>query len=194
MVALTISHNFPDVQRQLDALHHDIASKATVRAVNRTIEAAKTDMGREIRQAYNVSAAYVRERLRVRHASFRAAKLVIEAALSGGDPKRRSANVIAFLAGKTRKRKGVTQQLRFRIKRKGGKEIIRGAFVGNKGRTVFVRTGKERLPIVPVQTIDVGQMFNARRINDAVVRAMVDKFPGIWAREVRFYTERFGTR
>lgn len=200
MVALTIKHNFPEVQRQLDRLSADIAKKATVRSVNRTLEAARTDMGREIRKTYSVSASYVRDRLHIKRATYQGGRFTIEGSLRGGDSKRRSANVIAFLersvtlaeGRRRRKGEGKTPQLRFKIKRAGGKQIIRGAFIANKGRTVFVRTGDKRLPVKPVQTIDIAQMFNARRVNQAVLRTIERKFPEVFEREVRFYTQRFG--
>lgn len=200
MVALTITHNFPQVQRLLDGLREDVAKKATASAINRTLAIAKTDMGREIRKEYNVSATYVRERLHIKRAAFKAGTLAMEGTLRGGDAKRRSANVIAFLEKfvtlsqmrRRQRKEGGRPQLRFKIKRSGGKQVITGAFVGNKGRTVFKRTGKKALPIEAVRTIDVPQMFNAKRINDAVTRAMVDKFPEVWAREVKFFTAKFG--
>jgi hypothetical protein len=48
--------------------------------------------------------------------------------------------------------------------------------LGNKGRTVFRRTGKGRLPIEPVQMIGVSQMFNSRAIRDRVMRRIENEF------------------
>lgn len=197
MVALTIKHNFPEVQRQLNQLRADIGKHATARALNRTIESARTDMSREIRKTYTVSTSYVRERLAIRRATFKAGRFAMTAELRGTG--KRSANVIAFLeksatlaeGRKRKKAEGKRPELRFKIKRVGGKQVIRGAFIGNKGRTVFQRTGPGRKDIEPVQTVSVAQMFNAQRVNDAVTRAMVKKFPGIFEREVRFYTAKF---
>lgn len=196
---LSITTNFPAIQKQLDGLREDIASKATTRAINRTIEQAKTDMSREIRQEFVLSADEVRQQLRIRRAGFRRGQLTIEAALIGGKAKGRSLNLIRFIEKKPGKREqrkrdkaeGSRQQLRFQIKRAGGKKIIPGAFIGNKGRTVFIRQGAKRLPVKALRTVDVAQMFNTRRINDAVTRKMREKFPVIFAREVAFYTRKF---
>lgn len=49
---LTITTNFPDVQRAIDNLSADIADKVTARAVNRTVEQARTAMVKEIRSTY----------------------------------------------------------------------------------------------------------------------------------------------
>jgi hypothetical protein len=185
-VKISISTNFKDVQRKLDDLRKDLQSTVLVRTVNRTIDQAKTDMSREIRKEFNVSAAYVRERLRVRRASFKTGRFTVEAQLIGGDGKRRSANVIAFAAKQGKK--GVS----VKIKKTGGRKVIEGAFIANKGRTVFRRVGASRLPIEPVRTIDVPQMFTTRRINSSVIRAIQTKLPVIFEREARYALSRFG--
>jgi len=198
---LSISHNFPDVQKALDRLHKDVATRALASAVNKTVAQAKTQMGREITAEFNVSAAYVRQRLRIRRAAFRQGRFGIEAALIGGDGIKRSANIIRFVEkkvslaeGRRRAKAGTQKQLFVKVKRKGGTKPLEGAFIGNKGRTVFIRTGSKRLPIKPVQVIDVGQMFNTRRINAKVVSTMRSKFPEVFAREARFYLSKWKGR
>jgi hypothetical protein len=215
-VQLSIQTNFPSIQKQLEQMREDIASKATARAINRTIEQARTDMSREIRQEFVLTADEVRSQLKIRRATFKTGKLEITAALIGGKPKGRSLNMIRFvkkvvtLAAARRRMKageGGRQQLKnggynnkaleleFKIKRTGPAKRVKGAFIGNKGRTVFVRQkGSKRLPIDALRTIDVAQMFNAKRINRAVVNKMQAKFPEIFAREVAFYTKKFGGR
>ena len=149
------------------------------RALNRTMEQARTLMSERIRSEFNLKAAYVRDRLRIRKAFSRAGSLSISAELVGSDKRRRSANVIAF--GAKPSGRGVSVQIS-----KGKRKTIEGAFIGNRGRTVFRREGKARLPIAPVQTIDVGQMFNTCRINAAVVAAVRARFPAIFQRELAY--------
>lgn len=208
---LTIKTNFPDVQRKLDALHKDIRDRAVASALNKTIDLAKTQMTREIAGEFNVTAGYVRERLRVRRATARG-KLLLEAALIGGKAgARRSANIIAFVEKSTslaqarkRAKGGTLGQLYVKVKRKGGTKALGATrFIGNKGRTVFERIeGKQMASrpgkltkhtqaIGPVQVIDVAQMFNTRRINRVVVEYMKQRFPEVFAREAKFFTDRF---
>lgn len=183
---ISIKTNFPDVQRRMDSLQADIRSKAATSSVNKTIEQGRTQMVREITSEYAVKSGYVRERLRIKRATFRNGAFSVEASLMGGRPNnKRAANVIAFSAREAGR--GVS----VKIKRAGGRRIITGAFIGNKGRTVFQRTGSARLPIKPVQTIDVPQMFNQKRINAAVIALVRDKFPAIFEREANFYVARF---
>lgn len=183
---LTIKTNFPDVQRAIDNLSADIADKVTARAVNRTVEQARTAMVKEIRTTYAVTSSYVRDRLRIKRASFKQGAFGIRAELIGGDGKRRSANVINFGARQTLR--GVS----IKVRRDRPRSVIKSAFIGNKGRTVFRRTGPKRLPIDPVRTIDIPQMFNAKRVNRAVIAAMQAKFPAIFRREMDYALSRFG--
>jgi hypothetical protein len=198
MVTLNIKTNFSNVQRQLDAMRKDIATKALASALNKTTEQAKTEMSKEIRAEFVVTAAYVRERLRVKRATFDQGRYAMSAALIGGDGKRRSANIIRFVEkvvtlaqARKRAKEGTLKQLHVKVRRGEGLKRLGPAFIGNKGRTVFSRTGASRLPIKPVRTIDVAQMFNAKRINLKVRGYMLRKFPEVFNKEAAFYTRRF---
>lgn len=216
MVQVRVSTNLGVVAAALDQLHVDVRDRAAVSAVNKTMAQANTRMRRSITREFNVSAGFVRERLRVERAKFVGGKAVIAAALTGSGSRggKRSANLIAFVVSKVsvaqaRRRMAAGEggtyqlgnttrtralQLQFKIKRGGAPKMIPGAFIANKGRTVFIREGKERLPIKALSTIDIPQMFTTRRINDAVVKAIEADFPRIYAHEVRYYTDRFNAR
>lgn len=183
---ISVKTNFPDVQRKLDGLQQDMRAKVAASAVNKTMEQARTQMIREITSEFAVKAGFVRERLRISRASFRQGAFNIEASLSGTG--KISANVIAFSA------RQVSTGVSVKIKKAGGRKIITGAFIGNKGRTVFKRVGAKRLPIKAISTINVPQMFNQKRINAAVVAAIKAKFPTIFEREANFYVARFNGR
>jgi hypothetical protein len=195
---INIRTNFPDVAARLGKLQDAMAAQVLARSLNRTVEQARTLMSQRIRAEFNLSAAYVRERLSIKRAFAKSGQFSLAAELRGGRGQRRSANVIAFGA---RLGKGGVSVL---IKRRGRK-VIKGAFIGNKGRTVFERVdnttmgsrsqskgAKHRQKIKPVQTIEVAQMFNTRRINAAVVAAMQAKFPAIFERELRYAISRAG--
>lgn len=198
---LDIKTNFPEVQRALKQLQSDVGGKALVSAMNRTMALARTQMGREITSEYRVTAAYVRERLQLKRATFRNGQLSFTSELIGGNGKKRSANMIAFIErsvslaqARKRGKEGTLSQLRFQVRKTGGKKIITVAFIGNKGRTVFIRTGKARLPIKAVSTIDVPQMFNQKRINAKVVGVIQARFPEVFARESKFFIAKFNAR
>lgn len=174
------------VQKTLRQLPKEIQEKALVPAINKTAAKAQAEINRAITQEYAVKAGEVRNSMELRKAN----KDRLEAAISifGSASKRgRSANMVRFLqimqangiAFKTRSQgkgasvtrkdlKNIGKQLGFIIKRGGGVKTIEGAFLANKGRTVFIREGKARLPIKPVQVIGFSQMFSSKRISQRV--------------------------
>lgn len=195
MTTISIRNNFPAIAAQLDRLGRDVGDKAVVRALNTTIAQGKTEMARTISKEFRVSVGTAKERLKVYRASNRGGMMRFEASLEASQRGKgwRGMNLIAFVtkgrvSKASSKRSGRTDlagQLQFQIKRGGGKKSIKGAFVGNKGRTVFIRTGDARLPIETINTIDLGQMFNTRRVNKVVRQVMLDKFPANFQRELR---------
>jgi Prophage minor tail protein Z (GPZ) len=188
MVALSIRTDFAEVESSLARLPVDLQERVMARTVNRTVEQARTAMQRQITSEFNLKAGYVRERLSIKRARFVRGRLELDAELIGGNGIKRAANVIAF--GARPGQRGVSVL----IKKKGGRKEIGGSFIANKGRTVFRRTGKTRLPIEPVQTIDVGQMFNAKRINSVVVSLIRDRLPVVFEREAQYALARWGKR
>jgi hypothetical protein len=184
---IEIKSNFPDVIAKLNRLSDDMAKVVLVRTVNRVTDQAKTQMARSITAEFNLGAAKVKDKLVVSKASFKGGRYTVSAELlsrvKGG--KTRSLNLINF-AGRPGK-KGVT----FKVKKAGARQTIKGSFIGNKGRTVFARTGDARLPIKALQSIDVPQMFNTKRINAAVIRSINERFPVVFERELAYALTQF---
>ena len=180
---ISIKTNFQDVAKQLKKVSDDIGKKAIVRALNTTIQQGQTEMARSISKEYRMTVGVAKKRLKVTRASAKG-PLAFEAKLEATRRmKGRSMNVIQFVTGSRNPKGG--RQLGFKIKRGGPVKRIPGAFVANNGRTVFVREGKKRLPIAPKSTIDIPQMFNARRINQAVRASIIKRFQGNFDRELR---------
>jgi hypothetical protein len=200
MTTISIRNNFPEVGARLDRLSRDVGNKAVARAINKTIDQGKTQMARQISSEFRLGVGKVKERLKVYKASARNGGFRLVATLEATRRgKGRSMNMIAFVtkaavskAGAKRMgRTDLAGQLQFQIKRGGGKKSIKGAFIANKGRTVFIRTGDKRLPIEAISTIDIPQMFNTRRVNKVVKQLMIDKFPAYFERELRAVLKGF---
>lgn len=203
---ISIKTNFPELKRSLDNLRKEIREPASVRALNRTVDQARTSMSREIRSEFNMSPADVNAALKVRRASNSQGQFYLSAELSSPSKRGRSLNLIRFTqrsvtlaayrkrikAGEGNTGRGNRAlELLFKIKKRGTSVQVKGAFIGNKGRTVFIRIGQSRLPVKAVQTIDVAQMFNAQRINKRVVEFINKTYPKNVAHEIKFYTDRF---
>lgn len=174
-----------ELQQKLRQLPSELRDKATAMAVNKTADKANTELRRAITGEFAISAAEVRDSVVLRRA--KAQRNAVEAVISifGSRRKRgRSLNMIHFLAAvqtqlgamrtrgsraKKRELQALEKQLGFLIKKGAGLKQIKGAFIGNQGRTIFRRTGDKRLPIEPVQVIGVSQMFTTERIRRRVM-------------------------
>lgn len=191
---INIRDNFEKVKVDLLKLQIEIRERAIARAINRTAEQARTQMVRGITQEFAVKSGEVREQVRIRKAREGSFGLLLNAEIEafGRRKGKRSRNVMLFGARQVKGSKRKPGGVSVLIKRGGGRKLIKGAFIGNKGRTVFQRLGKERLPIRGVETVDVPQMFNTRRINARVVAHIERVFPDVLRREIAYYTRRFG--
>ncbi len=181
MLKIQVSGDFG--KSALEQLRRDLRPKVLQPALNRVAAKAVAEINRAIPQEFNVKAAEVRNAIDLRKASGGKLEAVIE--VFGSARKRgRSMNLIHFLAAvqaagravKVRGAKGkkadlaaLNGQLGFLIKKGGGLKKIAGAFIGNKGRTIFAREGRARLPIKPLQVIGFSGMFASRRISQRVV-------------------------
>lgn len=175
------------VQRNLSRITDELKQgKAVAMAINKTAAKAQVEIRRAITERYVIKASEVRGSLALRRATNKRGSSVEAVINIFGSPTRRgrSMNMVRFLgavqaAGAAMKTRGtrankaqlkaLEQQLGFAIKRGGGLKTIKGAFLGNKGRTVFMRTGNARLPIKPVQVIGVSQMFSSKEISRRVM-------------------------
>lgn len=193
MIQINVKSTLDQQAKALRRLSGELQDKAVRLALNKTIDKGRAEMVRAITSEFNIKASAVRPHLHVRKA--RAKKLGLEVVLRAFNSRRsgRSQNLIRFLEKKVtlaearrRAKRGTLKQLGFQIKKRGGVKRIQGAFVSNRGRTIFVREGDGRLPIKAVQTIDVPQMFNTRRINERVVRRIKGEFGVEFDRAARF--------
>jgi len=168
-----------ELERNLTLTAREL-ERAAVMTLNKVIVKGKTEMKRAISSEFSVTQQEVSRKLMVQKAKRGSPVAVLEASERRG----RSFNLIRFMEKKVtiaqykkrRKAEG-RPQLRFKIKRGGGYKTIKGAFVGNKGRTVFKRTGKGRLPIKPLRTVGVPGMFASRRVSSRVVNRIRKELP-----------------
>lgn len=194
------------VMKNLKRIGDDLGrAQATGAALNKVAGKAQAEVNRAITQRYAIKADQVRNSVFISRASAARGNLQAEIGIFGSPSKRgRSMNMIRFLAAvqaagkaiKTRGAKGSRKELKalgvqlgFQVLRGGGLKQIPGAFVGNKGRTVFIRVpgkqmsnrpgklNKHSEAIVPVQVIGVAQMFNNTAISGRVLRKIAEDLP-----------------
>ena len=180
-----------DAQRRLASLSGPQMVSAIAAAINKTTAKGQAELTRAINQRYNIKADDVRNSVTLRKANASQDHVQATIQIFGSAKKQgRSLNMIHFMErkvtmsqGRKRRADSTLNQLRFNIiKGAGLKKILgdstlkNGAFVGNQGRTIFQRTGRARLPIVPVQVIGVSQMFMFNPIHTRVINKIESEF------------------
>lgn len=188
-------------QRMLRDLSAEMQDTVMARTLSRVVDQGRTAMRREIAREFNLTQAVIAEKLYVRKPRRVGGAFQLQAELySTGNRGRRSVNLIRFaerkvtLAEGRRRAKAGTQGVYVKIKRASSFKLVKGAFIGNKGRTVFRRIGKQRLPIEPLQTIDVPQMFNTKRVNVRVRQRMEEQLVVVAGQQLRFAINKVGAR
>ena len=208
MITLNVRADIYQVLAKVNRIKEGVVDKAIVAALNKTAAKGKTEMVRQITNEYNIKAKDVRPQITVSKASRKTNKLEITIRAFGVRRGHRSRNVMLFDAKQVpgngppkrvnvqfpdgqwrsiivREGGGVS----VKIKRNGGRKLIPHAFIANKGRTVFMRIpGTNK--IKAVETVDVPQMFNTRRVYDAVLEKIKQEFPVEMERAVRLYSSK----
>lgn len=210
------------IKRELAKLPEELRDKAFTMGINRAAEKANTEAKRAISQEYAISSKQVGAQIVLRKANKNTLTATIFPMSKSRDifGQRRSLNVVHFMeksitlaAAKRRAKAGKLYAighggrkypiLHFKFKRVGGQKIIEGAFIGNKGRTVFVREpgttmdsrsiysgSKHAEKIRPVQVIDVPQMFSSRKSIDRIKKKIDQELPREMARAVQLVLDR----
>lgn len=181
MIPIDVRHNIREAAANMAKLKDQLQDRAIGAAVRKTVDKARAEMTRQITGEFNIKARDVRSQLKIYYG--RAGGVVKVAKLEAFGRRRgnSSRNVMLFAARQAKKGVSVA------IKRSSGRKVIAGAFIANQGRTVFIREGKSRLPIRGVETIDIPQMFNTRRINEAVVKKIQADFPVELSRAISMF-------
>lgn len=199
---ISIRNNFPKVAAALDRVAKDAGNKAMVRALNATVRQGQTAMARQISKEFRVKVGDAKDRLDVDYARTKGGGVKFFARLLATRPGGlhnndwRGMNLIHFVTSlPTRNKKGQLSQLKFQIKRAGGRKSIKGAFVATNRKTggtaVFIREDKARMPIKTLTTVDIPQMFNTRRVNSVIRTVMQQRFDINFQRELRAVLKGF---
>lgn len=199
MISVSIKTDFAELQRKLKALSQNVQSRVVPAAINKVAGKANTEMVQAITSEFAIKSGDVRGKLRLKRATRDAAgwfSVLQPVATSRRDG---ALNLIRFVKG----RKKTKAQLKFQIKKTGGRVTVNGAFVATNSRTggtaVFQRVAgryiqsrvnksghsKHTEALKAVSTIGVPQMFNTLRINSRVVDRIRRELPIEFERAIK---------
>jgi len=140
------------------------ASKAIVNALNRSVEGARTDAVKKVRERYIIKAKDVRDTIQIKKATYDDLTAIVKA--SGSPVALSKFKITPSSPPKTRRKKPIIARVT-----RGGGGPIPGAFVakmesGHVG--VFERVGKARLPIKQLYGPSVPQMLGHESVTEYV--------------------------
>lgn len=187
---ISVTDNVEQVLASMAPIPERMRTRAITDALRRTAQQTKTVVARAITSEYAVQRSRVDPLIVIRSQYSNRLALAVEIDALPSQSGKRAANVIRFLerqvslAQHRKRMKQSDRQLHFRFRKGVGTKIIKGAFVGNSGRTIFQRTGRARVPIEPVMVIDVPQMFTTKRVHKKGVQFIRTRFPVLLKAEV----------
>ena len=197
---MSITTNFAQISRQLDALQRGI-QKATVRALNKTATQAEAVMAREMQANLGVPAAKIAKVLRIDRARDSGRRLSLRATL---EVRARTAVMPRVGAGASvapgplLNRRVV--QARQRAKGMMGKgrrvaprRLPLGTALARGGAARLLHPARARLPIKASLNAEVARLFNDKHIQRKTLAAIQARSPAIFEREMRVAVDRFNS-
>ena len=175
MIEFDFSSDIKRATKQLGAIAKDVVPIAARRAVDDTAKNAEVAARQRISKHLGLPAATVRSKMQ----RLKANKFKLTAYVIG---RGRPLNLINFKA----------KQMKQGVKASawGKRKLYKKTFIANKGRTVFVREGRSRLPIKPVFVESIPKAFMNERIMPVVKLKVREQWPKNFKRHFNFYLRR----
>jgi len=166
VIDINVKGDLRNIERHLNKLQRRAVPKAAARAINRVIKTVQSEAARAIAKDTAFKVKEARQFLGMKKATWTQieGKVIAE---------RHSPNLIRFAAVQT---KGGVKAKPYQKRR-----LYKHTFIANKGRTVFVRKGRSRLPIRPIY----GPSIRAEFTRDQIRRIYATKAAQRWPIEMR---------
>lgn len=161
MVGISVKHELGDLQKELTKTRRVYIPKATARALNRTGQQVQSAAVKAIAADAGIKQKDARAAMKRGRATV--IRQIVEIVARG-----RPLNLIRFGARKTKKGISAAPWKKRRI--------FKGAWIGNQGKTVFKRVGKERYPIRGVFGPGIAKSFEDAR--PKAFAAFRERWPG----------------
>lgn len=176
MINISVQSNIAEVLRKFEGLQME-TGKAVAMALNRTAATARSRATKAISAETGIKQASIREKLQIVRATRTALRAEIQA-------HKYAPNLIHYTARQTKA--GVSANAWRKRK------VYKHTFIGNKGRTVFHREGKARLPIKPVYGPSIPRTFMQRTTNRVLRETVAERFPIEFERALKVELRKLG--
>ena len=180
MLRVDVKADIKAALRELNRVQREQVPKAAARALNTTATQAQGAAVKELAAETGLKQKDVRAAMHRTRATWR--NLVAAVVATG-----RAVNLIRFTRqtrDAARKGAGV------RANAWGKSRVYRGTFIGNQGRTVFVREGEARLPIKAVHGPSIPREMAREKVLKHLDQTIRTRWPINFARELKYYLSR----
>lgn len=171
MISMDFSADFKRVERMFKNAPK-IVEKATVSSLNKTNKNILTLANRLIAKQTGLSIRDIKKIMRTNKAK----KNSLMASITSAG---KELNLIRFKPRKTRRGVSATAW--------GKRKLYKGAFIANNGRTVFIRTSKNRLPIKPVFGPSIPKTMRKQAITMALRLKTNEQWPKNFNKDLSFF-------
>lgn len=176
MLNISVKADIDSAKAQLLYLQNTTVGQAAAHALNRTAQQVRSAAVKEVAQRTGVKQKDVR---RVLDITVRATPARLTAVVQATG---RTWNLIRL--GARQVAKGVSYSAW------GKRQLAAGAFLANKGRTVFRRVGKIRLPIEPLYGPSIPRSMASKAVEDAMRSIIGDRWPINFAADLRYFLRK----
>lgn len=178
-IEFSIASDIERLTRNLSDLQRRRLPRAINSTLNKVATTVRKESVKEISRASGLKAKDVRARVDLIRSNFTRLEAIVKA--SG-----KHSNIARFNARQTRR--GVSAAP-WRKRR-----VFPGAFLGNQGRTAFIRTGKGRLPVKSLAGPSIPREFARDTAKKVLLDVGARRFREILPRELRFVLSQKGGR
>lgn len=187
-IIINVQGNTRQVEASLSGLGIGMQRTATVRALNRAIDAAGTRANRGMRERYNLKRAAIDKAMRKTYASAAQPVPSAEIVVSG---KR----ISLYEFGARVRGKGAKREITVALRKDRGREVVRGRaglvgkpFVAKVSGPVAIwqRVGRARFPVKQVKGPSLPYVFVRKQLQRALEQVAAEVFEKNLKQQVRF--------
>lgn len=180
---LSVKMDVKRLTKHLRGVQREAIPRATARALNTTARQVQSQAVKALSKKTGLKQKDIRVAMSRKKASWRN---LLSAVIATG----RAVNLIRFVTPAKRHSRAFLKRDGVIAKAWGKKKLYKGTFIGNRGRTVFARKGKERLPIKAIHGPSIPREM-ARPVIDRLLKKTIrKKFPINFERDMKFYLSR----
>lgn len=172
-------NGFDDVN---DFFRGDIVQKTAIRTSKTEAKRFVTGSVKDVRKEYNIKASEIKKHIKVQKTDRYDLSTTIDI-----KSNMLPLGMFAPTIRKIRTSRGYRQGVSVKVKKRGSRKIVKGAFLF--GKNIYKREGEARYPLGVMSTLSIPQMFNTNIINKGK-KQFDESYPKTFAHNLNYYLSK----